>query len=134
MSLKNIIKKCKDAKKHREYINTVAKEANFSKSQAKKALAHAKTLGMPDFRYVKNQCWTMTDDEIVALNEKILARIKKNREADLQAETISQQTGVPTDIIKKRLKAAEKHQISESVFIKKHLWDLKDGFHLFGIY
>jgi hypothetical protein len=81
---------------------------------------------MPDFRYVKNQCWTMTDEEIVALNEKILARIKKNREADLQAETISQQTGVPTDIIKKRLKAAEKHQISESVFVKKHLWDLNN--------
>jgi hypothetical protein len=66
----------------------------------------------------------MTDEEMVKLNEKILKRIKDNREVALQAEAISEETGIPTDVIKEKLKTAKKLQTDERVFVKKHLWEL----------
>ena len=65
---KFIGKKLRNYKKQQKRINTVASEAGWSKSQAKKALAKAKAMGMPEYRYIKNECWNLSDEEIISLN------------------------------------------------------------------
>ena len=62
-----------------EYIDEVCKKTNWSRDVAESNLRKATEIGMPCKRYITNECWNLSEDEMVELNEKIKKRIEKKK-------------------------------------------------------
>ena len=123
---KFIGKKLRNYKKQQKRINTVASEAGWSKSQAKKALAKAKAMGMPEYRYIKNECWNLSDEEIISLNEGIEKRLEEKAAEEAFVKALVEKSGLKADVIAQKLKTARELDIKDSIFENKQLWDLTD--------
>lgn len=111
--------------KKEEHVAAVCAATEWDESKALEELEKAKAMGMPYFRYVKNECWKMTPEEIRQKNNEIEERIKRNREKmQPQLGQLVDATGWPEKKAADKLKAAKQMGISYSQFVDKHLYEL----------
>ncbi len=127
MLFDKIKRKLRSFKKRQEKINLVSKKSGWSKSQAKKALDKARAIGMPDYRYIKNECWNLSDDEILELNESIVKRLEEKQAESELIEGLVEKSGLSSKLIAEKLKVSRSFEIKDTVFEKKQLWDLSDS-------
>jgi hypothetical protein len=77
--------------------------------------------GMPFFRYAKNKCWTMSDEEIERLNARIIEEKKAN------VQKIVAATGWVTEKAEKALATAYERGLSGKTYIENKLYLLDEN-------
>ncbi len=113
--------------KRAEHIKTVCKATGWDEKKALEEMKKAKAIGMPYYRYVKNECWTMGLEEIKTLNEKIELRIAKNQEKlQEHINNLCAATGWSEKKSESELKKAKKLGISYNSYMNKVLYELTD--------
>ncbi len=101
--IKKLFKKTSDIKpsKREEHITTVCEATGWSREKALEEMKKAKAVGMPYFRYAKNECWKLNLDQIKELNEEIESRKAKSKAKKEKLEkhiaTVCEATGWSRD-------------------------------------
>lgn len=127
MIFNKIKKKIRNIKKRQDRIAYIAKESGWSRSQVKLALKKAKEIGMPDYRYVKNECWKLSEYEIVELNERIVKRLEEKQAEKEFLDALVEKSGLSSNQLAEKLKVSRGLDIKDNVFEAKHLWELSDS-------
>ncbi len=85
---------------------------------------------MPNFKYVKKSCWTMSEDEIAVLGEKHKAKLAKEREKRQKKEehiqTICEATGWSKEKAEEELDKARKLGMSGIHYVWNRCWTMDD--------
>lgn len=105
-----------------EYIDEVCKKTNWSRDVAESNLRKATEIGMPCKRYITNECWNLSEDEMVELNEKIKKRIEKKKK---YIGLVMDATGWDYETTKKNMEEALSLGLSYSSYYRRYAYTLE---------
>ena len=105
-----------------EYIDEVCKNTNWSRKVAESNLRKATEIGMPCKRYITNECWNLSEDEMVELNEKIKKRIEKKKK---YIGLVMDATGWDYETTKKNMEEALSLGLSYSSYYRRYAYTLE---------
>ena len=101
------------------YISIVCAATGWDREVARTEMQRVReATGMPFFRYAKNKCWLMGDEEVAQLNKRIIAA----KEANIAQ--IVKDTGWSSEKAKKALSVAYEKGISGKTFVGEKLYSL----------